>query len=548
MYLASVDTSHFPNTPVVLPHFQSPVDMPIDINILRCDGEDLERVRRWQTSRYGESSEACKSLLQCIQKQDAEHRMLLRELNTSRSRLHALQRSLASSNEKDRLKMEVRQLKQQAIPTSERKLLKISQELEKSLPQVANCLVTLDVEQSFEPKYLATPLVVTRKSDELVINPLYCLRGYETISGVTVLTGTGAALAHSLCNYALQFLRQDPIFASFPRAILPESISSESSIAHSLIGCLPSGCPFCDCTDSKIIAPSFVAASLLHQDKTYWDRQLPVGHVVTTTTSSSLALLDKRELARVYSFKSDKKRSWSKQTTGERIEVFCLTGSTLGESIAMQLRMANVIVEFYQSLLVADNDEPPLRIRTATPPQLLPCEASRVIIEGSLEKKLVTLGYVSNMTDYSSRGCKTKIGGSLGFCYTVHGVVCSIPETLEWMLGQNVTEDSKELGIAIPSQLSVLLQEQLGQTSLEGVLFLPFLRRVHHGKDGKVTRTELSPASRPRIMQARGQLETQPIGISKPRKTVFVREGPSTARDVADERMSCPFDFLPIGR
>jgi hypothetical protein len=233
---------------------------------------------------------------------------------------------------------------------------------------------------------------------------------------------------------------------------------------------------------------------------------------------------------------------------GERIEVFCLTGNTLSESNAMQLRMTNVIVGFYQSLIVADSDESPIRIRTATPPQLLPCEASRIIIEGSMENKLVTLGYASNMTDYSTRGCKTKIGGSQGFCYSVHGVVCSIPETLEWMLGQNVTEDSKELGVAIPSQLSVSLQEQLGKTLSDGVLFLPFLRRVHHDKDGKVTRTELSSASTPRIMQARGKLETHPVGISKPRKTAFVRKGPATTQDIADERMSCPFDFLPIGR
>ena len=544
MYLYSIVPGS-ESSSTVLPHFQSPVDMPVDISIFRSDGEDLERVEQWQTSRYGETSEACRSLLRGIKKQDAEHRMLLKELNTSRSRLHFLQRSLTSSSEKERLKMEAKQLKQQAIPTSEREVLQISQELEKSLPRVANFVATLDIEQSFEPKCLSNP-PITRRFDKLVIDPLYCLRGYEAISGVTVLTGIGAALAHSLSKYILQFLRQDKFFGSFPLAILPESILSDSAVAHSLIGCLPSWCPFCGCPDSKISAPSFVAASLLHQNKTYWDRQLPVGHVINTVTSSSL-LLDKRELARVDSFKRGKKRSWFQQATGERIEVFCLTGNTLGESNAMQLRIAHVIVDFYHSLLVADNDAPSLRIRTATPSQLLPCEASRVIIEGSIEEKIVTLGYVSNMTDYSARGCKTKIGGFPGFCYTVHGMVCSMPETLEWMLGKNVTEDSNELGIAIPAQFSVMLQEQLGMTSQDGVLFLPFVRCMHHSKNGKVARTELSSACKPRIMQAHGRLEAHPTGIGK-RKTAFVREGAATAQDVANERMSCPFDFLPIGR
>ena len=225
-----------------------------------------------------------------------------------------------------------------------------------------------------------------------------------------------------------------------------------------------------------------MAASLLHQGKTYWDRQLLVGHVVTTTSSSSL-LLDKRELARVDSFKRDKKRSWFQQTTGERIEVFCLTGNTLGESNAMQLRMANAIVDFYQSLLVADNDEPRLRIRTATPPQLLPCEASRVIIEGSMAKNLVTLGYVSNMTDYSTRGCKTKVGGSLGFCHMVHGVVCGIPETLEWMLPScNVLRKTRSPIRFIPIHTIMMMNGRKTRSSSNEVLSFPIYRRNDKSK------------------------------------------------------------------
>jgi hypothetical protein len=500
------------------------------------------------------------TLLECIQKQDAERRMLLRELNASRSRLNLLQRSFSSSNEKERVKTEANHLKQHIIPISEQKLTQITKDLEKSLPRVANCVITLDIEQLTKSKRVKKQSAIARKCDELVIHPLYCLRGYETMSGVTILTGTGAALAHSLSDHALHFIRQDQIFGSFSRAILPQSISVESCTAHSVMGCLASACPICDCPDSKIIAPSFVAASLLHQDQTYWDRQLPVGHVVTTTSSSSSSTfsLDKRELARIDSFqKRGKTKLWFQQTSGDRVEVLSLTGNTWGESNAMQLRMVSIIVDFYKSLLVFNNnnnnnnnadERPPIRIRTAAPPQLLPCEASRVIIEGEVEKKLVILGYVSNMTDFGTRGVKTRIGGALGFCHAVHGVVCSIPETLEWMLAQNVTQDANELGIAIPSQLSVSLQEQLGMTPLDGALFLPFCRRVHRGKHGKVTRTELNSVSKPRIIQPGGKLETDSICMSKPRKAPFVREGPVTAKDIADERMSCPFDFLPIGR
>lgn len=282
----------------------------------------------------------------------------------------------------------------------------------------------------------------------------------------------------------------------------------------------------------------------MHQQKTYFDRQLPLGQVITTTTTSSNISRDPREVARLDS------QTTKRQFGGERIELFCLTGNTIGESNTMQLEMAHAIIDLHQSLLVSSSCRD-VTLRTATPTELLPCEASRVVVEGIIgEKASVTLGYVSNMTDYCTRGTQTKIGGAMGYCFSVHGVMCSILETVEWMLKQNIVEDNGELGIGVPPPLSIHLQEQLEMATSEGVLFVPFSRRIHRGKkNGTFRRTEIDKASKPRVIptNGRGSMGTQ---SSRPNRGLLapLAKGPPTAQQIRDERLSCPFDFLPIGR
>ena len=501
----------------------------------------MEEVQRWQLLRYGD--ETSHGHLEAIQSLDVERRRLLRELNANRTRLHALQRSMKSLNEKGQLIAETKLLKQEVIPKSERNLQRVEVELDKTLPRVANCVIALDVEQSY-PSEPLMKLTILSRPEEIVFDPLYCLRGYETLPGFTNLTGTGAALAHSLSSYALHFCRTHSLFSSFSHAILPSSINLESSTAQSLMGCSPSGC----LSSSTIAAPPWVAASLLHDQKTYYDRQLPLGQVISTTTSCSAVIIDEREEARLSSFRKSKRKSWIQLCPGQRIELLCLTGNTISESNAMQREMTKGIVEFHQSLLVNIDASCEIRLRAVEPPRLLPCEASRVAIEGIVGKSFATLGYVSNMTDYSTRACKTKIGGTLAFCHTVHGVLCGIPGTIEWMLQHNVLGYNGELGVAVPPSLSCRVQEHLGMTPEEGILLLPFVRRIQYSMNGKVKRTERGTASKPRVIQSHSNPnERHPTKIIRPKKEPFVRGVPVTAQDIENERLSCPFDFLPIG-
>jgi len=526
--------------------------MPIDIGLLRSkeEGGNLEQVWQWQILRYGDK--ANHELLTSIQTMDVERRRLLRQVTDTRKQLHILQQSIKNSNDKQKVKAEMRQLKQQVIPDMERDLERATKQLDKTLPQVPNCVVELYIDESPCLSQGATDtFLFNQKPEETVVDPLYCLQGYDTLPGCTVLTGTGAALARSLSNYALLFCRNHTMLSSFSSVILPPSIEMESATAHSIMGCSLSDCLLCASSTSSVLVPPWVAASLLHEETKYFDQEIPVGQVITTTLCSGVAI-DEREVARLQTFQSMQK-TWVQQCLGDRIELFCLTGNTISESNVMQREMVDSIVEFYQSLLLVHHDSSSYEIKlwAVEPPQLLPCEASRVVVQGMLGKSVVILGYVSNMTDYSTRATKTKIGSSLGYCYAVHGVLCCIPETLEWMLQHNVIDYENEIGIGISPSLSGMVQEQLGMSPAEGVLFLPFVRRIHvNKKNGKVKRTELGNASAPRVIQS----SSNPVEAchttesGRLSRKPFVREGPLTAQDIQDERLSCPYNFLPIGR
>lgn len=530
--------------------------MPIDIGLLRLEeeGGNLNQVRKWQILRYGGSNEEARHLLHDIQALDVERRRLLRNVNNVRTRLHTLQRSIKDSKEKEQVKMEMKDLKQQVIPDMVQTLEGVSKELDAKLSQVANCVIvpSLDNIESSPLVEPTTESILWKKPQEIVVDPLYCLRGFETVKqGCNVLTGTGAALARSLSDYALHFCRNHSTISSFSSTILPFSVEMETARAHSIMGCSPSCAGGCLAGESSSTTttpvPPWVATLLLHEEQTYFDRQLPLGRLITTF--SSVGSGDNRRTNAASKRKS--------LCSGERIELLGLTGNTISESNTMQLELVNAIVEFHQSLLVMNDSCKVLNVRMIEPQHLQPCEASRVVIEGIImlgtkKSRTMMLGYVSNMTDYSTRAIKTKIGGSLGYCFAIHGVLCSIPETIEWMLQHNVIEYEKELGAGLPTKLSFHVQEQLGMAPPDkGVLFLPFTRRLFHGKSGKMKRTELGNASKPRVIQAvsnSSPKQTLECTSAREEREPFVRKGPLTAQDIANERLMCPYGVLPIGR
>lgn len=521
---------------LVAPFEQQTRPMPIDIGLLRpqTEGGKLEEFLQWQVLRYGNDYDN-EELLPILETLNQERRRLLSQVTSARTDLHELQQYVRNSTNKEQIKKEIKRLKRQEIPDLEKSLENVSQEINEKLPRIANCVVSLDAQQPFASRKDESLSTAFSKFNETVLDPLYCLRGYETVAGCAILTGTGAALARSISNHALSVCRNHSTLSSFSPTIVPPSLRIDVSTAHSMMGCnnLSSNeCPVCKSTET-IEVPPWVAVSLLNEKKKYFDRQLPLGHVMMTTSASAA---DERERARLDSCQG---KSWARQCQhGERIELFCLTGNTLSESNTVQLEMANAIAEFHQSLLVDKTECDCISLRAVEPRQLLPCEASRILVE---DKTIgVILGYVSNMTDYCTRATNTRIASE--YCHTVHGVLCSsIPETMEWMLQRNVVEHEDELGIGVNYPLSIQVQEQLGLfPPKEGVLFVPFFQRLHRGsKNGTLKRTELSNVSKPRVIATN---EKRP-GKNQP---FVVRESP-TAQQLRDERLSCPFDFLPIG-
>mmetsp|Transcript_12794 Transcript_12794/g.19833 ORF Transcript_12794/g.19833 Transcript_12794/m.19833 type:complete len:427 (+) Transcript_12794:2214-3494(+) len=335
-------------------------------------------------------------------------------------------------------------------------------------------------------------------------------------------------------------------------------------------------------------------------------------HTTTTTTTTWIDQL-----------------SSSSHTT--QMDMFALTACSMDEAQRVQLQMVQQIIDFHQSLLLpltTRNEEekhqskPLLRTRIESPWHLLPCEASRIVIEGYLPppslttanttKKMnkknkknptsstttvtgdddsyVVLGYVSNFTDYLSRPCQTKYGTSAKgkdteFVYTVHGILTRLSSTMNWMIVNNtvsvavqplptttttttttttltprqqlpyssssggtatatvtakkssadnaaVPPPPAELGIGIPCcsssskrnviSLATMLLHDQSSCSMDkhtnndteeeldeddgAFLFLPFQRRIHHGKNGKIRYEELKSSNNNRRIIPTGRI------------------------------------------
>jgi hypothetical protein len=527
--------------------------MPIDLGLLGTEDEggNIDLVLSWQALRRSHCRDRASSSaadqdqepLFRIQLWDLERRHVLKSLEQHRHRLRESQRLLspiaaASDTDRAAAKAQIRKLQKETLPELESQLSRLTNQVDEALWRVGNEVDTAIMRDSSKSS-IETPETPDHES---VIDPLFCLRGYEMLGKMTILTGAGAILSRSLTDAIIECL-------SFELVRLAGSLPEDPSNIHLLFGCgRQNRIPICSVCRERTIAesrpvcfeaPSVGLLSMRHQNKTYWDRQLPLGITCTTLCSSTF---DPRERARIDTFKKSKrKRPWFQNTHDDRVEVFVLAGNTMAEAREVQLMLANKICSFFLSLL-GETSSSLVRLRTLSPDELLLAEASRVLIQGFLPSlnRCVTLGYVSNFTDFISRGIKTKCGDN-GFVYTIHGVACSVPESIEWVLQNNVTEHQNELGVA----LAPLLAKGFWVEGMnEGAhLFLPFQQRVRHGKEGrggKLFVEELSKSGEPRVLHNSRERDTPLTG--KP----FALDRPPNRTEIIGESLACPYDFLPL--
>jgi hypothetical protein len=258
------------------------------------------------------------------------------------------------------------------------------------------------------------------------------------------------------------------------------------------------------------------------------------------------------------------------QHTMPRVNLFGMTASSIVESRNLQNKMVHALLDFYATLLIPTavdrsqfssntglssssvqllrrNPNAMVRARMVSP--LAANEARRIVVEGYMPAPIndyIVLAYVSNLTDYVSREFNTRcIGGYNGahvmgstmgkeveYVHTIHGTLCDVGITMEWVVQNNVMKiiqkgisaDNKfsngneakkqSSGVGIPICLGRFMHvpehgdardskktnelNKIGE--LDPFLYTPFRRRLLRGKKDKINCQELHVPTSPHIL------------------------------------------------
>ena len=507
--------------------------MPIGIDLLRpnSEGGSLEGVYESQCRRYPEMAiDDVRARLQDLQQRDIAHRAHAKDLEYRRSELKVLQRSLTPTNETRHLDEEDMKRQIKLLKTSIKILHDSIQTEERSIHdnvlRVGNLVDTaLDFgSDDWDSNLPESDFMFAN----LVADPCFCLGGYERVqlersSSFIAVTGIAVDLSRAIATLAISCFQTE----QFPVVSLPDQLSLSSETVDSILG-----------YDDHVRVlqnhnATFLAALMLFQGKVVWDRELPRGCVCVTNKHGGTT--------------HDSKLKWFQQVKSEHIELLGLSGDTLEESRKLQLDIVHQIMEFYTSLLVINHpgfvlqrgqQSPMVRKRVIAPPKLKPSEASRVVIEGFLHDKYIVLASVSNHTDFLTRQLKIRCGGAhVGYVHSIHASCCTVYETLEWLVQNNVLckEDTGEHGVGIPSNVATLM-------GFNSELFMPFKRRLEAGKAGRKPVVKDLPYTVPRLI-GEGRVKVEKENEAK---APFALQRPPNRNEIRAERYMSPFDFLPL--
>ena len=136
--------------------------------------------------------------------------------------------------------------------------------------------------------------------------------------------------------------------------------------------------------------------------------------------------------------RGSRSKGTTKKMPGESMGIVKFTTCILEESRQAQHTLCQEMTRFFESLLLPDKlNRPLVRQKRIASTELLPCEVSRIELEGYIGSTssstgrrqggyYVLLGSVSNTTDYMSRAFNIRCGGTQGVdhVHVVHGV-CS---------------------------------------------------------------------------------------------------------------------------
>jgi len=595
--------------------------MTIDISLLRNpeEGGNIDEVKKWQTCRLKDPQNNVihiESLIAKIIQLEKDKRRYLKDTCQCRARVKDLQKALAPKEIKSKsassllhrqdeevlnhetLRNEIDILKKQKIPSLTEELDNINKHIEEMTPKLMNIVDeephTIDKSDDFVENYEEGP-----GAKETIIDPLYCIEGYEKVSIPTwnhpsnidesnivnmnekaVLCGFGSILSDSLTVYAQQIMKQNLMIdtSTVNSSIhLPAHIPvSSNAIAHSLMGCQDGidhrtkKCTICSSnSNSPNNLPSYIAFSMLHQNKSYTDRELPKKYICNTDVTERIG--------------ENKKVQLIHQTN--RVELSSLSTCNLKLSRHIQDEFVNTALKFYESLLISNCDINNierfnnrflklryrknislLRTQSVPPTMLHPNECRRIMIQGFLPSKggYVELGAISNYTDYISRNMKIKCGGGHGqpieYAYLVHGIICD-QGVMQWLLENNIASlhelnvehdvknniDEGQTGVIIPPCLLqfMRLDPSLQMlTTSSSSMFIPYARALIKRKGGKVSSKPVKGSKEPIILNIHYEEERVSSGVRK----VSDKLQPLVPPCTSDEAACNPYGFLPFHR
>ncbi len=604
------------------------------------DTEDIDSTRTSIDESQRRLKDGIKILLSTISQLDKERRISLKECCQSRSKLKKLQSSLAPKKKKLKdvkstdnnsnddgenltartVREEIEKLKKVVIPLLAKEVEVKTKELDILCPKIMNSVIT-EEGRSLNDVIISEPGRHiddndTNDSSNICLDPLYCIDGYGKTSIPTwtvpciaqdeelkkddkimndgsqekaYLCNNGALLYDALCTHAKTSFQSscNTLNLKYEQKILniPQSIPLETNMANALLGCksnyeenhkLEYPNHSNDDVKKHTNVPSNITLALLHQNKTFTDRELPKIYLcnsqITSSNNECSTRVGLKQLPLIHAI--------------NQIEVFAISTCNLSISAGLQNDIVRGYVEFYRSLLTNVTDlknlecdlkskqqksTPLIRIQITSPCNLGPNEARRVTIEGYLQskKEYICLGHVSNYTDFVSRGVKIKCGGGHGqpveFAHLIHGKFCD-QNVLNWMLENNIGSIPRPInpnlkkkmngrmfhdGIIIPSPLVRFMRPITGSNKSSRVLlFLPFQREIVKGKGGKITTKEIKNA-RSQVWLDLGICDEKECHDNIQQSTISNdeqnhKEVKLTLPSAADEASCNPYNFLPF--
>ena len=332
-----------------------------------------------------------------------------------------------------------------------------------------------------------SPAGPTVAAPTTVDDPVFCIGGYEVLTTnashqqIVALTDVGCRFQAALERYMLHSVvrgmerwLQDHGGGRLQQWNVPnpgETLTPEEY--HDVFGCGTAYCPACDTQCTTLAAPPWLTL-LRRQARTggvsYSDRQLPLIHVISTTTSTSPFTADRASSSRP---RKQKQLPWHHRlASANTIEVLIITGSSFTHDI--QPLVQALVYELLGSSVYPSLGSTSSKLSVEhIVDQLQPHEASRWQVRDLATQTV--LAVLSNLRDYCSETA-LRIHHKEP-CMVLHGTFCHAPGALDWMARTHTTTTAGG-SVTVPPPLRLYYDENNNKR-------VPFQRTVRVGKGGR---------------------------------------------------------------